>query len=294
MARLIWGASGDRTFENGCDRGVLYKPTGGVYSEGYAWNGLTSVSENPSGGEATPMYADNREYLNMISLERFGATIEAYTYPDAFNEFDGNATPQVGVIVGQQPRKTFGLSYRTMIGNDQNPEEGYYLHLVYGCTAAPSGKDYATINDSPEAVSFSYEISTTPVDVPVNNLKPTAHIKIDSRKVTADNLAALEDALYGTAATDPRLPLPEEIITMFSGSQVEVITTAPTFVAATGVITIPTVTGVQYRRADTNAIVTGTVTIPTAGASLVITANPASGAYKFKSNSDDDWSFTRD
>lgn len=293
MVKLTWDQVGERLFETGVDRGVLYLPTAGVYSAGYAWNGLVSVTESPSGAEPSPQYADNIKYLNLISVEEFGATIEAFTYPDEFAQCDGTASPAVGLSVGQQERKTFGLGYRTKIGNDTDGSDfGYKLHLVYGCLAAPSEKAYATVNDSPEALTFSWEISTTPVEI--TGYKPTALLTIDSTKVNPVNLAALENALYGTAGTSPRLPLPDEVIAMFAGSQTEVTPTAPTFVSSTGVITIPVVTGVTYRRADTNAIVTGTTTIAGgAGASLVITAAPSSGAYKFSANSDDDWAFVR-
>jgi len=292
MTALVWDASGQHFYETGVDHGVLYIPTNGIYDNGVAWNGLTAVTETPSGAEANPQYADNIKYLNLFSAEEFGITIEAFTYPDEFAQFDGLATPQVGVVVGQQSRRPFGLSYRTLVGNDTEGQDyGFKLHLVYGCTASPSEKAYNTINDSPEAISFSWEVTTVPVAV--TGLKPTALIVIDSTKVDEDNLAALSDALYGTAGTDPRLPLPDEAIGMFAGAQTLVTPTMPTFTAGTGAIVIPTVTGVQYRRADTNAVVSGTVTIGTPGASLVIRANPASGAYAFTPSSDDDWSFTR-
>lgn len=292
MAVLTWDGTGERLYETGVDRGVLYIPTNGIYDTGYAWNGLTAVTESPSGAEATALYADNIKYLNLVSAEEFGATIEAYTYPDAFALVDGTARPSAGVSIGQQARKTFGFSYRTRLGNDvAGSDFAYKLHLVYGALAAPSEKSYATINDSPEAITFSWEVTTSPV--PVTGLKPTAIITIDSSKVSAANLQTLEDALYGTAGTNARLPLPDEVIAIFAGGQTGVTPTPPTFVAAGGTITIPTVTGVTYRRADTNAIVTGTVVIPTVGQSLVIRATPASGAYKFDPNVDDDWSFTR-
>lgn len=292
MAILTWDGTGERLYETGVDRGVFYVPTNGIYDTGYAWNGLTAVTESPTGAEATALYADNIKYLNLVSAEEFGATIEAYTYPDAFALVDGTARPSAGVSIGQQARKSFGFSYRTRLGNDLSGSDfGYKLHLVYGALAAPSEKSYATINDSPEAITFSWEVTTTPV--PVTGLKPTAIITIDSTKVSAANLQTLEDALYGTAGTNARLPLPDEVIAIFAGGQTAVAPTAPSFVPATGVITIPTVTGVTYRRADTNQVVSGTVTIPVSGQSLVIRATPASGAYKFAPNVDDDWSFTR-
>lgn len=292
MAVLKWDQTGERLYETGVDHGVLYTPVGGVYSSGVAWNGLVSVTESPSGAEATAQYADNIKYLNLVSAEEFGATIEAFTYPPQWSKHDGSAEPSAGVSLGQQPRLPFGLSYRTRLGNDiDGSDYGYKLHLVYGAQAAPSEKAYATINDSPEAITFSWEITTTPV--PVAGFKPTAILTIDSTKVTAASLQTLEDALYGTAGTSPRLPMPDEILGMFAGTQTEVTPTAPTATAA-GVITIPTVAGVTYRRADTNVVVTGTVQVPGAiGNSLVIRATPTNGTFKFKANSDDDWSFTK-
>lgn len=292
MTTLTWDASGDRLFETGVDRGALYIPLGGVYSNGYAWNGLTGVTESPSGAEANAQYADNIKYLNLYSVEELGGTIEAFTYPDEFGQCDGTASPEQGVLVAQQNRKVFGLSYRTLLGNDQDGNDyGYKIHLLYGAQASPSEKAYATVNDTPEPITFSWEFTTTPV--PVTDLKPTSLLVIDSTQVDADNLATLEDALYGTDLTDPRLPLPDEVIAMFAGTPTVVTATEPSFVSSTGVITIPVVTGVRYRRADTNAVVTGTVTISPAGASLVITAEPTSGAYVLSNYSDDDWSFTR-
>jgi hypothetical protein len=293
MTRVLWDSVGERYFETGVDRGVLYIPNAGVYDNGYAWNGLTGVTESPSGAEATPIYADNMKYLNLISAEDLSGTIEAFTYPNEFAQCDGSSIQNVGVSVTQQARKQFGLCYRTKKGNDVSASDyGYKLHLVYGANAAPSEKAYATVNDSPEALAFSWAFSTTPVAV--SGLKPSALLVVDSTLVLAANLTALEDALYGTAGTSPRLPLPDEVIAMFAGAQTAVTPTAPTFVSTTGVITIPVVTGVTYRRADTNAIVTGTTTIAgTTGASLVITATPASGLYKFTANSDNDWSFVR-
>lgn len=219
MSKLKWDQTGERFYETGVKNGVLYIPTGGVYSKGVAWNGLTAVTESPSGAEATPLYADDIKYLNLISAEEFGATIEAYTYPDEFAECDGSAELATGVYIGQQPRKTFGLCYKTTIGNDEDGNShGYKLHLIYGAKAAPTEKAYSTINDSPEAITFSWEITTTPVEV--KDAKPTASITIDSTKVDAGKLAALEDILYGKDATtgqtpsdakEPRLPLPDEI-----------------------------------------------------------------------------------
>jgi len=290
MTQLQWDQTGERLYETGVDHGVLYVNEDGEYQDGVSWNGLTAVTESPSGAEATPLYADNIKYLNLVSLEEFGGTIEAYTYPDEFGVCDGSIAPTVGVKIGQQGRKSFGLSYRTRVGNDTDSDYGYKLHLVYGATAAPSEKAYATINDTPEAITFSWEFSTVPASVTDN--KPTALITIDSALVDADALSDLEDILYGTGGTDPRLPLPDEVIDLFEGTTTEAIATNPTFVAATGVITIPTITGIQYRRGDTNAVVTGTVTIATPGDTLAITANATPG-YVLSDTSDDDWSFTR-
>lgn len=290
MTQLQWDQVGSRNFETGCDKGVLYLAVGGVYSFAYAWNGLTTVTEKPDGAAPSPQYADNIVYLNLVSAENFGGTIEAFTYPDAFAQCDGTANPAVGVAVGQQGRRTFGLAYRTKVGNDTNPDAGYKIHLVYGALASPSERAYATVNDSPAALAFSWDFTTTPVSV--NNLKPSALLTIDSTKVPAANLLALEQALYGTAGADGRLPLPDEVLGMFAGTVVTVTPTSPTFVAAGGTITIPTVTGVVYRRADTNAVVTGTVTISTVGQTLVIYAVPAAG-YVFPASVDDDWGFTR-
>ena len=215
---LNWDQTGERLYETGVDRGVLYPMTSGTYGDGVAWNGLTSISESPSGAEATAIYADNIKYLNLMSVEEFGATIEAYTYPDEFMECDGSASIATGAYIGQQTRKHFGLCYRTRIGNDQDGDDhGYKIHIVYDCLASPSEKAYSTVNDSPEAISFSWEVTTTPVQV--SGKKPTATVVIDSTKTDATKLAALEAILYGTAASGQtaavpaRLPLPAEIIT---------------------------------------------------------------------------------
>lgn len=214
MAALVWDQTGEKIYETGVDHGVLYIPNVlGVYANGYAWNGLTSVSESPSGAEPTAQYADNIKYLNLVSAEEFGATIEAFTYPDEFGQCDGSAAPVEGVFLGQQGRRSFGLAYRTLVGNDlEATEYGYKLHLIYGATARPSEKAYNTVNDSPEAITFSWELSTTPVSV--TGFKPTASITIDSTKTDAADLAALEEILYGAAATEPRLPMPDEVLTL--------------------------------------------------------------------------------
>lgn len=220
MAKLVWDKTGDRLYETGVKNGVLYIPTAGVYSKGVAWNGLTAVTESPSGAEATALYADDIKYLSLMSTEEFGATIEAYTYPDEFAACDGSAELADGVTIGQQKRSTFGLCYKTTIGNDTDGNDhGYKLHIIYGAQAAPSEKAYATINDSPEAITFSWEITTTPVNV--TGAKPTASLVIDSTKADPTKLAALEDILYGKdgePGNEPRLPLPDEIKTLMTAA----------------------------------------------------------------------------
>lgn len=218
MSKLVWDKTGERLYETGVDHGVLYPiQTGGVYSKGVAWNGLSAVTESPSGAEASPFYADNIKYLNLMSAEEFGATIEAYMYPDEFAECDGSAEIATGVSIGQQVRKVFGLSYRTLLGNDVDSNDyGYKLHLIYGALAAPSEKGYSTINDSPEPITLSWEITTTPINVA--GFKPTACVTIDSTKVDATKLAALEAILYGSDSDEARLPLPDELITILGDS----------------------------------------------------------------------------
>lgn len=286
--KLTWDVTGARLYETGVDHGVLYIPNGaGVYDDGVAWNGLTTVTESPSGAEATALYADNIKYLNLISAEEFGATIEAYTYPDEFGQFDGSVSPVAGVVIGQQNRKAFGLSYRTRVGNDvAGADYGYKLHLIYGATAAPSEKAYGTINDSPEAITFSWELTTSPVSAG-DNLKPTAQLTIDSTRVDADALSELEDILYGTVGSDPRLPLPGEVLALFSGTTTEVAPLEPTYNSTTKVITIPTVTGVVYS-IDGEPVAAGDQ--PAITTDTVVTAAPMPG-YTFPAVSDDDWLF---
>ena len=211
MSKIVWDQTGERLYETGVKRGVLYiQDSGGTYPKGVAWNGLTAVTESPSGAEATPLYADDIKYLNLISTEELGGTIEAYTYPDEFAECDGSASIATGVYIGQQSRKTFGMCYTTTVGNDVDSNaHGYKLHLIYGALASPSEKAYSTINDSPEAITFSWEFSTTPVNV--TGFKPTANIVIDSTKATPEKMAALEKILYGDTDVEPRLPLPDEV-----------------------------------------------------------------------------------
>ena len=225
--KLVWDKTGEHYYETGVKNGVLYPMSAsGTYPKGVAWNGLTAITESPSGAEATALYADDIKYLNLMSNEEFGATVAAYTYPDAFAECDGSASLTEGVYIGQQARKTFGLCYRTTLGNDSKGNDyGYKLHIIYGAMASPSEKAYSTINDSPDAITFSWELSTTPVAVA--NFKPTASLTIDSTKVDPEKLATLEEILYGkdgtgedhsTGAVDPRLPLPDEIANIMKGS----------------------------------------------------------------------------
>lgn len=220
-AKIVWDKSGEKIYETGVKNGVLYPQVNGAYPEGVAWNGLTAVTESPSGAEATPLYADDIKYLNLYSAEEFGATIECYTYPKEFEKCDGSAEIATGVSIGQQTRQAFGMSYKTTVGNDtEGAKYGYKLHLIYGATASPSEKAYATISDSPEAITFSYEVTTTPVNV--SGFNPTASIVIDSTKVPADKLKELEEILYGKNPTSegaddgvaPRLPLPDEIVSI--------------------------------------------------------------------------------
>ena len=293
MVAIQWDKAGQRLYETGVDRGVLYIPdANGVYANGYAWNGLTAVSESPSGAEANPQYADNIKYLNLVSAEEFGATIEAFTYPEEFAQCDGTALVN-GVQIAQQVRRQFGFSFRTLIGNDLlGTDYGYKIHLVYGCDASPSEKSRSTVNDSPEAATFSWEITTNPVAVNGVNpqtgkpYRPTAHITIDSTQVSAAKLRQLEDVLYGTAGVDPRMPTPNQVLAMFDGEVTEVAPTAPSYDDGTNTITIPTVIGVVYK--IDGETVTGQVVITE---DKIVTAEPADG-YKFPAVTDDDWLFT--
>lgn len=291
MTALTWDQVGERLFETGVDHGVLYIPdVDGDYSDGFAWNGLTTVTESPSGAESNPQYADNILYLNLISAELFGGTIEAFTYPDEFAICDGTAVPEVGVNLGQQGRRQFGLCYRSRMGNDiDGTDHGYKLHLLYGAQAAPSEKAYATINDSPEAIAFSWEITTTPIPVP--GYKATALLTVDSTKVDPTALAVLEDILYGDVGVEPRLPLPTEVIAIFTGSTTEVNlgtpANQPTYVSGTHVVTLPAVTGVQWKVNGVNKA-PGAQPALTAGQVAEVTAHAQPG---YVLDGDDDWTF---
>lgn len=294
MPMLTWDQTGERLFETGVDRGVLYIPNAqGDYINGYSWNGLTTVTESPSGAESNPQYADNIKYLNLVSAEEFGGTIEAFTSPPEFDQCDGSASPTPGVAIGQQNRKSFGLSYRSKIGNDLAGQDfGYKLHLVYGALAAPSEKAYTTVNDSPEAITLSWEFTTTPVDVGTISgvdYKPTATLTIDSTKVDAEALATLEEFLYGTEGSDASLPAPAAVIAMFSGTVLTATPTEPAYDSATNTITIPTIPGVVYY-IDNEVAPAGPVVITE---DTMVSTRPAVG-YKFPNNVDTDWliSFT--
>lgn len=286
MATIVWDKIGERVYETGVDHGVLYLQRQGEYSEGYGWNGLVSVSENPSGAEANAQYADNIKYLNLISAEEFGATIEAFTYPEEFGECDGTAQPLPGLQIGQQPRKSFGLSYRTLIGNDtEGTAYGYKIHLVYGAMATPSQKAYNTVNESPEAITFSWEVTTTAVAV--ENFAPTATVNLDSTKFAPEAMARLEAVLYGTAGADPRLPLPDEVVELLTGGQTPANPTPPNFDAATNTITIPEVTGVNYY-VDGSKVEAGELVITE---DTIVEARPKR-TYVFPNNVDTDWGYT--
>ena len=292
MTRVAWDQVGERLYETGVDHGVLYIPDpGGVYDDGVAWNGLVTVTESPSGAETTPQYADNIKYVYLVSAEEFGATIEAFTYPPEFNQFDGTLSPETGIFVGQQDRKPFGLCYRTLLGNDtQGTAHGFKLHLIYGAFASPSEKAYATVNDSPEAITFSWDVTTIPIEVGTIggvDYKPTASLVIDSTLVDSDALDELMDALYGTVGSDPRLPTPAEVVAMFAGSVTTATPTAPTFNSGTHVITIPAVTGVIYSMDGVDLVAGAQAPITE---DKVVHARPAPG-YVFPDVTDDDWFF---
>jgi hypothetical protein len=294
MTALAWDQVGERLYETGVDRGVLFLPDNtGDYNEGHAWNGLVTVAEAPSGAGTTALFADNIKYLSLVAAEEFGATIDAYTYPDEFGQCDGTAEPEPGVYLGQQGRRSFGLAYRTRIGNDlDGNDHGYKIHLVYGALAAPSAKSYGTINDTPAAITFSWTITTTPVAV--TGHKPTATLVIDSTKVDAALLAALEDILYGTDTDDPRLPLPDEVLALLTGAgetnvDLRLVANQPTFDPATGVITLPAVAGVQWQVNGVNRAA-GAQAPLAAGAEATINAVAQPGNNL---QGDDEWTFER-
>lgn len=285
MAVLEWDKVGERRYENGVDHGVLYIPDNvGAYLNGYAWNGLVSVTESPTGAEPNKQYADNIPYVTLTSAEEFGGTIEAFTYPDEFGQCDGTLEPEPGLYIGQQPRKSFGLVYRTRIGNDLNEQAGYKLHLIYGAKAAPSEKANTTVNDSPEAMTFSWELTTTPVGLP--GYSPTAQLTLDSTKVDPAILADIEEILFGSVSSDPELPDPATILGMLAGTlTTTALPTAPTFNSGTNTITFPSVTGVRYTVDGVTR--TGTLVI---AANKLVRAYPLA-TYRLPVPAQDEWLF---
>jgi hypothetical protein len=287
MTALVWDDTGNKKFETGVDHGVLYPFNSGtsLYDTGFAWNGLTTVKEQPGGAAPQPQYADNLKYLNLLSAETFAGTIEAWTYPDAFGGCDGTAAPAGGVALGQQTRQVFGLSYRSKVGNESSSDLGFKLHLVYGALAAPSEKDFATVNASPAPVQFSWAFDCTPVSV--TSYAPTCLIVLDSTKCDATALAALEDLLYGTSGT-PQLPMPDSVLALFTGSITHITLTAPTFDGA-HTITIPSETGVKYY--VDGVLHTAGTQLLTTGQKKIVTARADPG-YIFNSPYVADWLFT--
>jgi len=289
MSVLQWDQTGEKVYENGVEMGVFYPVNGaGVYDNGYAWNGLVSVTESPSGAEVNKQYADNRVYASLRSAEEFGATVEAFTYPlEAVQALDGAASPTPGVALGQQGRVTFGMSYVTKVGNDLNPDAGEKIHLIYGATANPSEKAFTTVNDSPEAATFSWELTTTPVDVgTVNSVvyKPTSTITVDTTKEDAAAVATLKEFLHGTAGSEPSLPSPAAVIAMFTSATLEATPTEPAYDDATNTLTIPSIAGVTYYIDDV-AQAAGPVVLTE---NVIVEARPNIG-YKFPPNVDTDW-----
>lgn len=289
MTKIVWDQLDDRVYETGVDHGVLYIPdNNGNYVTGVAWNGLTTVTESPSGAESNPQYADNIQYLNLISAEVFAATIEALSFPKEFEQFDGLGTPTEGVTVGQQMRRKFGFAYRTLVGDAvKGQKAGEKIHVVYNCVAAPSERARATVNDSPEAMAMSWAISTTPVPVP--GFDPSATLTVDSRTVDADTYEDFKTIIYGSAGLDPRLPMPAEIIAMFESGVTVAIPTIPAFDENDNKITIPTVTGVDYQVAG-ETVPAGTITLDV-GETVVVSAVPKAG-YVFADGPDYDWGYT--
>jgi len=290
MTKLSWDNTGQRTYETGVSQGVLYQiDETGAYVDGVAWNGLTTVTEKPSGADSNPQYADNIKYLNLLATEVFGGTIEAFTYPIEFEQNDGTASPTPGVTVGQQPRKPFGFCFKSLKGNDvESNSYGYKLHLIWNCLAAPSEKAYATVNDSPSPIAFSWDISTTPTPVGTVlsvDYAPTASMTIDSTKVDPAKLATLEGYLYGTVSDEPTMPLPAQVITIMAATLTSATPTAPTYSSSTDLITIPTVTGVEY-------YIDGVLVPPgdfgPITSNKLVKARPATG-YQFPAETQDEW-----
>ena len=296
MTRATWDALDDRKFETGVDHGLLFPMEDGVYQDGVPWNGLTTVTESPSGAEATPVYADNIKYLNLISYEEFAATIEALFCPEEFEKCDGTAEIAPGVTIGQQDRQPFGFYYRTIVGTAANPRAGYKHHFVYNALAAPTEKAHNTVNDSPEATPFSWECSTTAQDVGVIDgveYRPTATLTINSLTTDPDALDDLLDIVYGTVGSNPRMPLPSEVAGV-AGAAVTVVNMTiaankPTFVEATGVLTLPAVTGVQWKVDGVNKT-NGAQTAIAAGQTIDVDATPQDG---YSLSGDTDFSFRR-
>jgi hypothetical protein len=291
MTALKWDQTGERTFETGVSKGVLYQvDTGtGDYTPGVAWNGLTTVTESPAGADSNKQYADNIVYLNLQSAETFDGTIEAFTYPMEFEQNDGSVEPTPGVTVGQQPRKQFGLCYRTILGNDvEGNEYGYKLHLIWGCLAAPSEKAYATVNDSPSPIGFSWGVSTTPVEVGTvlgHAYKPTSIIKVSSVGTDPVKLATLEAYLYGTVSDDPMLPSPADVITIMASTLTSATPTAPTYNSSTDIITIPAVTGVEYY---IDGVLVPSGAFGPIASNKLVKARPATG-YTFPAEQQKEW-----
>ena len=288
MSKLQWDLTGERYFELGVSRGVLYPmSSNGAYPLGVAWNGLTAVNKNPSGAEPNDMWADNIKYASIRGAEQFGGTIEAFTYPDEFNECNGKKLLAPGVYAGQQRRAPFGMSFRSEIGNDVDPEVGFKLHVIYGATVSPSEEAYATINESPEGATLSFEMTTTPVEISKPGFRPTAVLEIDSRTVDPDRMEELLEILHGSTSANARLPLPDELLSLLEGDAV--VPTAPTFVASTGVLTIPTVAGVEYK---VNGVTAAAGAKPPApgGTLLQVTAHSLSG-YSIAPETPRTWAF---
>lgn len=292
MTKLAWDETGKKFYRTGVDHGVLYQAVNGEYVDGVAWNGLTTVTASPSGAESNKKYADNIVYLNLLSVEEFSATIEAFSYPDAFEQNDGSATPTPGVHVGQQRRKPFGFCYRNLLGNDESANDyGYELNLVWGCLAAPSEKANATVSDSPDPQALSWSLSTTPVNVGTVlgvEYKPTAKMTISSIGTDPAKLTALMDVLYGTSSSDAMLPLPADVITMMASALTSATPAAPTYDSGTDIITIPGTTGVVY---TVNGIVAPAGAYGPITTNTEVRARPATG-YKFPVPTQTQWVIT--